>query len=293
MTVKIRDALKEAVDRIVRTGSQTPLLDAEVLLCSILAVDRLYLIINGNQLLTEEQLHKFQLYIKKRMAGVPVQYIVGRQEFMGLDFLVEEGVLIPRPDTEILVESVLEWISEKHGKTGTVRIADIGTGSGAIAISLAKLVIGSDVYAVDISPKAIKIAGINREKHQVMSKTTFLLGDLLDPLKDAGLWNKLDVLVSNPPYIPIGDIPQLQLEVAGYEPILALDGGADGLDFYKRLVEEGWALLKNGGLLAFEMGHNQADDIKKLLEENGRYTNIRIIRDLAGIQRVITAETIK
>lgn len=285
MVVSIRDALRDAVGRIEKIGAQTPLLDAEVLLCHVLSVDRLYLVINGEKPLTEEEFINYQKNVEKRLVGVPVQYIVGKQEFMGMDFHVKEGVLIPRGDTEILVETVLEWI-EINKKDEDVVIADIGTGSGVIAISLAKLVKNSKVYAVDISPRALEVAEKNAKHHGL--NLCFLEGNLLKPLEDLGV--KLDILVSNPPYIPKKDITSLQVEVACYEPSLALDGGEDGLDFYRRLVDGAWSPLKPGGLLAFEIGHDQAHAVERLIEENGHYANIKRIKDLAGIERVIAAE---
>ncbi len=290
MVVSIREVLRDAVSRIEKIGAQTPLLDAEVLLCTVLSVDRLYLVINGEKKLTEEQFIKYQRYVEKRTVGVPVQYIVGNQEFMGMDFYVEEGVLIPRPDTEILVEAVLEWINEKTDKSRITIIADIGTGSGAIALSLAKMAEKSKVYAVDISSKALKVAKLNSDTHGLNS-VIFLEGNLLEPLKEAQI--ELDVLVSNPPYIPKKDITELQVEVACYEPLLALDGGEDGLYFYRKLVDEGWVLLRNGGIIAFEVGHDQAEGVERLLFENKHYKNIKRIKDLAGIERVIIAENSK
>ena len=290
MGVTINEILKEAASRIKEMGAQTPLLDAEVLLCEVLQIDRLHLIINREQIMTDSQLLAFEKYVQKRLAGVPVQYIVGRQEFMGMDFYVEEGVLIPRPDTEILVEAVMKWIKENHENSYVIKIADIGTGSGAISVSLAKLLSNAYVYAVDLSPKALKITKLNCLKHQVEKHMEFLLGDLLTPLREIGLMHTLDVLVSNPPYIPKKDIGKLQVEVASYEPTMALDGGLDGLDFYRRLVDEGWVFLRKGGLLAFEVGHDQAKAVENLIQSSGRYKNIKIINDLAGIQRVVMAE---
>lgn len=288
LEVTIGEALRDAVSRVEKIGTHTPMLDAEVLLCDVLNTDRLHLIINKEQCITDAQLRVFGEYVEKRLAGVPVQYIIKSQEFMGMEFYVEEGVLIPRPDTEILVEAILEWVKEKHG-TKNVRIADIGAGSGAISISLAKLSDSAFVYATDISPKALEITKINSQKHQVENRMEFLSGDLLTPLRELGI-NNLDVLVSNPPYIPTEDIGKLQVEVACYEPALALDGGADGLDFYRSLVHEGWHFLKEGGLLAFEVGHDQALAVKNLIIISGKYNNIKIIKDLAGIQRVVTAK---
>lgn len=289
LAVTIKEVLRDAVSRVEKTGTHTPLLDVEVLLCDVLNTDRLHLIINKEQCITDAQLEVFEGYVEKRLAGVPVQYIIRSQEFMGMEFYVEEGVLIPRPDTEILVETILEWVKEKH-ETKNVRIADIGAGSGAISVSLAKLLDSAFVYATDISPKALKITKINSQKQQVENRMEFLSGDLLTPLRELGI-NNLDVLVSNPPYIPTEDIGKLQIEVACYEPAIALDGGVDGLDFYKRLINEGWHFLKKGGLLAFEVGHDQALSVKNLIMINGKYNNIKIINDLAGIQRVLTAET--
>lgn len=287
MHVSVGEALRDAARRIEKIGAQTPLLDAEVLLCHVLSVDRLYLIVNGDKKLTEEQFIRFQKSVEKRLVGVPVQYIIGHQEFMGINFHVEEGVLIPRGDTEILVETVLNWTNKKRPRHESIRIGDIGTGSGAIILSILKFIDNALGYAVDISPKALEIAKKNAELHGITS-VTFLQGNLLEPIKEAGV--KLDVLVSNPPYIPRKDITGLQVEVACHEPLLALDGGEDGLDFYRILVDEGWPLLKPNGLLALEIGHDQAHRVAELLNENGHYQNIQRVKDLAGIERVITAE---
>ena len=167
---------------------------------------------------------------------MPVQYLVQNQEFMGLDFHVEEGILIPRADTEV-VENAIQYFQERK-RISSPLIADLGTGSGAIAVSLASWISHAFVYAVDISEKAIEISKGNAQRHGVSERMRFLRGDLFQPLKAEALEGKLDALVSNPPYIPRREIDNLQKEVAVYEPRLALDGGEDGLDFYRRIIED-------------------------------------------------------
>jgi release factor glutamine methyltransferase len=286
--LQIQDALREAVKRLESIKIMTPLLDAEVLLCHVLDMDRLFLYVYRDREMTETQLQTYEIMIGKRLQGVPVQYIVNKQEFMGLDFYVEEGVLIPRPDTEILVESVLEWAKEKDYQQNLV-IADLGTGSGAITVSLAYYLKESFVHSVDISPKALSIAGRNARSHSVEERIGFLHGDLFTPLREMGLEDCLDILVSNPPYIPKKEVDNLQIEVAKYEPKLALDGGEDGLDFYRRIIDEGYVFLKNGGLVALEVGHDQGESIKKMMEHKNNYADIRKIKDLSDIERVVIA----
>ncbi|WP_243109399.1 peptide chain release factor N(5)-glutamine methyltransferase [Anaerophilus nitritogenes] len=283
MAVNIIDILKASVDKLEKNNIQTPLLDAEVILCHLLKKDKVFIFTHRDYVLTDEEEKMFWKCIHKRIEGVPVQYIIKRQEFMGLDFYVEEGVLIPRPDTEILVETVIEWA--KNRNTETIRILDLGTGSGAISISLCKYIKNSFVYALDLSHKALSIAKKNAVENK--ADITFLQGDLFYPLKD--LQEKLDIVVSNPPYIPKEDIKTLQIEVQKYEPILALDGGEDGLDYYRKIVDQASNFLKNEGLLALEVGHNQADEVVSLMKIKGCYENIKKIKDLAGIERVVIA----
>jgi release factor glutamine methyltransferase len=252
----------------------------------VLRVDRLYLIVNKERVLTNEEICKYNGMIEKRLYGVPVQYIIGRQEFMGLDFYVEEGVLIPRPDTEILIEKVLDSID----KESICSIVDIGTGSGAITITLAKYIRNSHVYSIDISKKALDIARRNAEEHDMLPKISFLNGSLFDPLSNMGIEGRIDVLVSNPPYIPTDDIENLQIEVSKFEPRIALDGGKDGLDFYKEIINRAPKYLRQGGFMALEVGHDQARRVMELMEEKNRYIDIEITKDLAGIERVVSGK---
>jgi release factor glutamine methyltransferase len=283
--ITIHKALQEASKKLEHKAD-TPLLDAQVILCHVLRVDRLYLIVNKERVLTNEEICKYNGMIEKRLYGVPVQYIIGRQEFMGLDFYVEEGVLIPRPDTEILIEKVLDSID----KESICSIVDIGTGSGAITITLAKYIRNSHVYSIDISKKALDIARRNAEEHDMLPKISFLNGSLFDPLSNMGIEGRIDVLVSNPPYIPTDDIENLQIEVSKFEPRIALDGGKDGLDFYKEIINRAPKYLRQGGFMALEVGHDQARRVMELMEEKNRYIDIEITKDLAGIERVVSGK---
>ncbi|MEW9123827.1 MAG: peptide chain release factor N(5)-glutamine methyltransferase [Thermotaleaceae bacterium] len=295
MGMTVGETLKNAADQLSEKKARTPLLDAEVLLCAVLKLDRLYLYIQRNRQLTEKEEEDFKSMLTKRLEGMPVQYILGHQEFMGLDFYVEEGVLIPRPDTEILVETVLGWVKEKGLSKADVppwTIVDLGTGSGAITVSLAKYIPNSALYSVDISQRALAIGEKNAVHNGVAGQIRFLEGDLFQPLEEKGLEGKIDILVSNPPYIPRRDIEGLQVEVAGYEPVLALDGGEDGLDFYRRIIAEGLRFLRQGGFMALEVGHDQAETVMSLMKERGSYGHIQKHKDLAGIERVVTAENV-
>lgn len=283
--ISIHEALKEASDKL-ESKAATPLLDAQIMLCHVLDVDRLYLIVNRERILTKEEAYEYNRMIEKRLCGVPVQYIIGRQEFMGLDFNVAEGVLVPRPDTEILIEKVLDSIDKEDEYT----IVDIGTGSGAITVSLAKYIKNSHVYSIDISKHALNIARQNAEKHDVLSKISFLSGSLFEPLQDISIAGKIDILVSNPPYIPTGDIDNLQVEVSKFEPRIALDGGEDGLDFYREIIDKAPEYLRSGGLIALEVGHDQARTVVDLMKEKKKYVNIEITKDLAGIERVVSGK---
>jgi len=282
--VTIGEALKSSVKKL-EGRVDTPILDAQVILGHVLKVDRLYLITNRDRKLTNEEYRAFQDMIEKRLNGVPVQYIVKNQEFMGFDFYVEEGVLIPRPDTEILVEKVLSYAVEKRRYT----IVDIGTGSGAISISLGRYIRDSYIYAIDIEDKAIGIAKKNAERLGVINKIEFLKGSIFEPLEGLGLHGKVDILVSNPPYIPSREIDKLQIEVSRYEPRIALDGGEDGLDFYREIIDKAHVYLKPGGLLALEIGYDQGERVTELLKRKGCYNSIEITKDLAGFDRVVTA----
>lgn len=261
--------------------SDTPKLDIEILLSKALGdVDRLYIHLNLHKELTKEQLDSFNEMIEDRLKGRPIAYIVNNREFMGLDFYVEEGVLIPRPDTEPLVEEVIELVKGKEN----LKIVDIGTGSGAITVSLAKYIKDCQVYSLDISDKALSIGLKNAISNEVEDKINFIKSNIFSGIEDKGL--ELDVIVSNPPYIRRADIETLHTQVKDYEPYIALEGGEDGLNFYRDITRESVKYLKDKGILAFEVGHDQAEDVSEILKHNG-YTNIYTKKDLQGIDRVV------
>lgn len=261
--------------------SDTPKLDVEILLSKALGeVDRLYIHLNLHKELTNEQMELFNNMIQDRLKGRPIAYIVNNREFMGLDFYVEEGVLIPRPDTEPLVEEVIDLVSGQSD----LKIVDIGTGSGAITVSLAKYIKDCKVYSLDISDKALNIGLKNATSNGVEDKINFIKSDIFSGIENKNL--KLDVIVSNPPYIRKADIETLHTQVKDYEPYIALEGGEDGLDFYRVITEQSGKYLKDNGILAFEVGHDQAQDVSDILRKNG-YSKIYTKKDLQGIDRVV------
>lgn len=261
-------------------------LEAEILMAHILKCQRHDLYLMRDWKLDGTQTHEFFDLIYRRCEGCPIQYITNRQEFMGLEFYVDHRVLIPRADTEILVEHVIKWVSQKDGP---VQILDVGTGSGAIAVSLAFFLPIARITAVDISAEALDVARLNACRHAVQDRITFLEGDLFAPLYNHPAVQPFDVVVSNPPYIPTQEIEGLEPQVKDYEPRIALDGGYDGLKFYGRLAREGLDWLKSGGLLAVEVGYGQSRAVKAILESTGCYQDITIEKDLAGIERVVSA----
>ncbi|CEQ25733.1 peptide chain release factor N(5)-glutamine methyltransferase [Paraclostridium sordellii] len=276
----IREILIKYMEKL-SSISDTPKLDTEILLQKALGdVDRLYIQLNLDKKLSDEELKCFNEMINDRLNGRPIAYIVKNREFMALDFYVEEGVLIPRPDTEPLVEEVIELSKEMKDVT----IVDIGTGSGAISVSLAKYIKNSYVYSLDISDKALSIGKKNAVNNEVDDKIEFIKSDVFTGIKDRNL--KLDIIVSNPPYIKKEDIKTLHTQVKDYEPYIALEGGEDGLDFYRTITEESLKYLKSNGILAFEVGHDQANDVCTIMENHG-YKKIYTKKDLQGIDRVV------
>ena len=249
----IREALRAATARLTQASVPDADVDASYLLASVLKEDTLAMRINGHRELTEEQRAAFGQLCDRRAAREPLQYILGETEFMGLTFHVEPGVLIPRADTEILVEKALEWM-----KPGA-RVLDIGTGSGAIAVSLAKLGRQTQVTAVDVSDRALEIARRNAERNG--AAVEFVKSDCFSALKG----RKYDMIVSNPPYISEDEMRGLMPEVTR-EPELALFGGADGLDFYRRISREAPEYLNEGGCLLFEIGWLQKDAVSALVK---------------------------
>lgn len=260
-------------------GIESPRLDAEVLLSHILGRERIYLYVHFDEPLEPAELARYRDAIKQRVQRVPVAYIIGEKEFMGLTFKVTEDTLVPRPDTEILVQAAVERL---RARGEAPRFADIGTGSGAICLSVLHFLPKAQADTVDISPAARAIAEENAAALEVADRVTFHTGDLLAPL--AGSY---DAILSNPPYIPDDDIAALAPEVRLKEPHTALAGGKDGLDFYRRLTADAPALLKDGGFLAVEVGIHQAAPVAALAVPS--FSRTEILKDYAGIERVVIA----
>ncbi|MGE9841931.1 peptide chain release factor N(5)-glutamine methyltransferase [Selenomonas bovis] len=261
-------------------GIESPRLDAEVLLSHILGRERIYLYVHFDEPLEPAELARYREAIKQRVQRVPVAYIIGEKEFMGLTFKVTEDTLVPRPDTEILVQAAIERL---RARGDAPRFADIGTGTGAICLSVLHFLPKAQADTVDISPAARAVAEENAASLGASDRITFHTGDLLAPL--AG--QCYDAILSNPPYIPDGDIAALAPEVRLKEPRTALAGGRDGLDFYRRLTSDAPALLKDGGFLAVEVGIHQAAPVAALAVPS--FSRTEILKDYAGIERVVIA----
>ena len=289
MTLNIIEAMNKAQTLLDEAGIELSQLEAGMLMAHLLDCPRHYLYTDRNRVLTHEEIKDYFEMVDKRVKGTPIHYIIGYREFMGLNFYVNEDVLIPRPDTEVLVEYVISY--GKNLSIGPSTILDIGTGSGAIAVSLAKYIDKAKVTAVDIHAGALLVAKKNAATHGVAHRIELVQGDLFTPLMDFKVKPKFDIIVSNPPYIPRDDIGGLEAQVKDFEPLQALDGGRDGLDFYRRLAKDAPAFLKDDGLWAVEVGYNQAHQVAAILKEQGSYNSIDFIKDLSGYNRVVVART--
>lgn len=259
-------------------------LDSILILCKLLNKDKSYIYTYGEEEVSKTVELDFVKLMEKRKSGYPIQYILGEKEFMGLDFYLEKGVLIPRPDTEVLVEYIIEYVKNNYHNID-VKILDIGIGSGAISLSLAYYIRNAFIYGVDISSTAIKVANINKEKFNLRN-VSFHKGDLFRAIEDLNLKNGFNVIVSNPPYIPKEEINNLQVEVKDHEPRLALDGGIDGLDFYRRITVDSKEFLAPKGLLIYEIGYDQGESVMNILKQEG-FKDIQILKDLQGHDRVV------
>lgn len=261
-------------------GLESPRLDAEILLCSVLDCDRINLYVHFDQPLEEKELAAYRQFVARRAAHEPMAYILGERSFMHFDFKVTPHVLVPRPETELLVERVAELAP----KDREIKILDIGTGSGAIIVSLMNLLPKASGTAVDISPQALANAKMNAEKYNVDKRINFVQSDLYSKLPQG---EKFDIIVSNPPYIPTKDIEGLARDVRK-EPSIALDGGADGLDFYRRIIAKLQEFLKPEGFVAFEIGIYQGEAVSALCRVQG-FTQTAVVNDYADIERMVFA----
>lgn len=281
----IASVLNKAVVSLENQGIATPRLDAEVLLCALLKKGRTILYCHPGEQLTEKENEKYEQWIERRKHGEPVAYIVGKREFWSLPFEVSRHVLIPRPETEILVEEVLKICGD--GGVKNPRILEIGTGCGAISVSLASELNEACIVATDISREAIAVAMKNAYNNGVENQISFLIGHLFQPVS-----GKFDIIVSNPPYISEEEYDNLPSEVREFEPKTALLAGTEGTEVHGAIIREGVVYLEMGGSLLMEMGAGQKDRIENMLKESHLYDNITWRADYAGINRVSIARRI-
>lgn len=288
MLITFGQILEIGTQRLKQANIDNAEQDAQSLLLYMMNEDRSFIYIHKNDGTDEAHAEHYFSLIDRRAEGEPLQYITGEQEFMGLPFKVTPAVLIPRQDTETLMETAI--LLAKDFKAG-LSVLDMCTGSGAIAVSAAHFMPKAKITACDISTEALAIAAENAEKNGVSGRIRFQQSDLftLKGKKDKPMKDKFHMILSNPPYIESDVIETLQVEVKDYEPRLALDGGADGLDFYRRLAEESADRLKKNGYLIMEIGFDQGQAVTDLLKETGRFKDIFVHKDLARLDRVITA----
>jgi len=297
--------------RAADTPSHT--LATELLLMHALGRDRAWMYAHVEERLDAAKSEEFFALIARRAAGEPTQYLTGKQEFWGLEFEVTPAVLIPRPETEHVMEVALARLGERglriHMDTGAprerLRVADVGTGSGCLAVALAYELPHADVYATDISAPALEVARRNAVRHGVAERVHFLECDLLEALQNSNESGvgarhavpafapheaRFDLIVSNPPYVALEEAPQLQREVRDHEPHQALFGGRTGVQIYRRLIEQARELLRDRGILVLELGHDSADYVRGIFDKQSGWTKVSITMDLAGIPRVLAAE---
>lgn len=263
---------------------ESPRSCAEILLAFALNIDRIGLYLEYDKPLCKEELGKFKALIKRRVAGEPVAYILGSKEFWSMNFYVNRNVLIPRPETELLVEQALVLLPD-DSTAYPKNILELGTGSGAVVISIASERPENIFFSSDCSKEAIAIAKKNAVYLHVEEKINFFSGNWLLPLKESSCF--FDIIISNPPYIPKDVIPDLQSEICKYEPLTALDGGKDGLSSLKTIIFNAHMYMKKHGYLLLEIGENQAEMLKKIIGDCGKYDQIKFIKDYSGYDRVV------
>jgi release factor glutamine methyltransferase len=291
----IRGALRKGISQLRTADVSCFTLAAELLLLHVLGRDRTWVYSHPEEAISSADADRFFALICRRAAGEPTQHLTGKQEFWGLEFEVTPDVLIPRPETEHLIEVALDRLALRELRAGRkqtltgegLQIADIGTGSGCIAIALAKELPGATIHATDISPAALAVAQRNAARHSVADRIHFLESNLLDGVLHSQ--RSFDLIASNPPYIGRREAATLMREVRDHEPEIALYGGEEGYELYADLITQAAAHLKPGGLLVFELGHNSLPAVQPLLDVP-TWTNVAVTNDLAGIPRVIAAE---
>ena len=302
LSVDVRGALKEAMHRLRSVEVPSSTLAAELLLMHTLGCDRTWLYTHPEEPLSAADEEKYFALVARRACGEPTQYLTGRQEFWGLDFEVTPAVLIPRPETEHVIEVALDRLGSRGIKIDMVtgapsprlRIADVGTGSGCLAMALALELPHAEIFATDISGPALEVARRNASRHGVADRVHFFECDLLQALSTPGgdPSTGFDLIVSNPPYVARDEAGTLAREVRDHEPHSALFGGPTGIEIYSKLIEQAGSLLRARGILAVELGYNSADRVRTILDAQPRWQGIRVTNDLAGIPRVLSATVV-
>lgn len=277
----LKQALAAAIEKLTADDVPSPRMNAELLLMFVLSCDRAYLFAHPERKLTADEQSRYDAALTERARGVPAQYITGHQEFWGMDLIVSPAVLIPRPETEHVIETALELLTESRKPGGVSRIADIGTGSGCIALALAKELPHAEIHATDISAAALGIARANAARHQLDRRIHFHQGDLLSDLN-----GPFDVIVSNPPYVGESEEDEVQLEVRKFEPRTAVFAGPTGTEVIARLIPEAHTALRPGGWLIFEISGTVADRVLPML---AGWDEVKVIADLQSIPRVVRA----
>jgi release factor glutamine methyltransferase len=280
------DAIQNAASQLTAVGITLARLDAEVLLAHVIKKNRAWIFTHMHDPLDASSRTAFDTAVQRRTKREPLQYIVGFQEFWGLDFRVTPDVLVPRPETELIIELAIKLAGSMNGLP---TIIDLCTGSGCIAVSLAKTLPQAIVLALDASAPALAIAEENSALHAVTNRLRFFEGDLLQPLEKLGLFGKIDLIVSNPPYVQTGEYSALQPEVRDFEPQLALVAGPQGIAFHQRIIDAAPVYLKRHGALIMEMGMGQADLLCDMVRQSNTLISPAIFKDLAGIERVLVA----
>lgn len=279
----IRELMKFAIDHLQRRGFDETRLNVELLLSHALGCQRIQLYTNFDKPLTPEELKAFRTLYERRLNREPVQYIIGSASFMGLQFQVDQRVLIPRPETETLVEQAM-LVCQKFAHEQSISIIEIGSGSGNIAVSLAKFVRNASIYSIDTSEEALEVARSNAARHGIEERILFERMDVFEPV-DQLLLRRFDLLISNPPYVSQDDWEHLQQEVRKYEPRAAVSDWKDGFEFYRRIIELAPYLLRDQGVVLLELGFGQADDVLAFMKQAG-FLRTSLVPDLQGVQRV-------
>jgi len=286
--MKLIELLNRATESLKRGGVERPRLNAELLLAHALKLSREGLYMRLNEEAGDEGAATFQALLQRRLLREPLQYILGRQEFRSLDLHVDHRVLIPRPETELLVEESILVLSSLPEERSPY-VLDLGTGSGALALSLLKERKGILLVATDISGEALAVAKHNARRMGVLDALMLVRGDLFGPfrLRQEGIF---DLIVSNPPYVPRAEVERLPREIRQYEPRMALDGGEDGMDFHRALIRQASEYLRRGGWMLVEVGAGQRKEVESLFSEQGLFSKVEVRKDFSGIDRVIRAQ---